>query len=100
MVAWPHRELEAHGIPMVLLETHHAARMLDAQRNKTDKNDAHGLAQFVRSGWFKPVYAKSGGANRMKLLLAHRRALKRRMGTSPDEATVKSELCCTRPPAS
>ena len=38
--AWLHRELEASGVPMVLLETHHTARMLEAQRNKTDKNDA------------------------------------------------------------
>ena len=75
--AWLHRELESRGIPMVLLETHHAARMLEAQRNKTDKNDARGLAQLVRSGWFKPVHAKSDAANRMKLLLAHRRTLKR-----------------------
>lgn len=77
--AWLHRELEARGIPMVLLETHHSARMLEAQRNKTDRNDARGLAQLVRSGWFKPVHAKSDGANRMKLLLAHRRTLKRKL---------------------
>jgi transposase len=69
--AWLHHELEMHGLPMVLLETHHAARMLEAQRNKTDKNDARGLAQLVRSGWFKPVHPKSDGSNRLKLLLAH-----------------------------
>lgn len=77
--AWLHRELEARGIPMVLLETHHSARMLEAQRNKTDRNDARGLAQLVRSGWFKPVHAKSDKANRMKLLLVHRRTLKRKL---------------------
>jgi transposase len=54
-------------------------RLLEAQRNKTDKNDARGLAQLVRSGWFKPVHAKSREANRMKLLLAHRRTLKRKL---------------------
>ena len=77
--AWLHRELEARGVPMVLLETYHAARMLEAQRNKTDKNDARGLAQLVRSGWFKPVHAKSQAANRMKLLMLHRRTLKRKL---------------------
>ncbi|SFU16148.1 transposase [Mesorhizobium sp. YR577] len=65
--AWLHRELEARGMPMVLLETHHSARMLEAQLNKTDRNDARGLAQLVRSGWFKPVHAKSDAANRTKL---------------------------------
>lgn len=77
--AWLHRELESRGVPMVLLETHHTARMLEAQRNKNDKNDARGLAQLVRSGWFKPVYAKSDESNRLKLLLAHRRTLKRKL---------------------
>jgi transposase len=77
--AWLQRELEARGVPMVLLETHHTARMLEAQRNKTDKNGARGLAQIVRSGWFKPVHAKSDASNRMKLLLAHRRTLKRKL---------------------
>ena len=77
--AWLQRQLEARGVPMVLLETHHTARMLEAQRNKTDKNDARGLAQIVRSGWFKPVHAKSDASNRMKLLLAHRRTLKRKL---------------------
>lgn len=77
--AWLHRALETRGVPMVLLETHHAARMLEAQRNKTDRNDARGLAQLVRSGWFKPVHAKSQEANKMKLLLVHRRTLKRKL---------------------
>jgi transposase len=64
---------------MVLLETHHTARMLEAQRNKADKSDARGLALFVRSGWFKPLHAKSDDSNRLKLLLAHRRTLKREL---------------------
>lgn len=77
--AWLHRELSARGVPMVLLETRHAAAVLAAQRNKTDKNDARGLAQLVRSGWFKPVHVKSEESNRVKLLLAHRRTLKRKL---------------------
>jgi Transposase len=52
---------------------------LKAQRNKTDKNDARGLAQLVRSGWFKTVHVKSEESHRLKLLLAHRRTLKRKL---------------------
>jgi transposase len=70
---------------MVLLETHHTARLPEAQRNKTDKNDARGLAQLVRPGWFKPVHAKSDASNRLKLLLAHRRTLKRKLMDIEDE---------------
>ena len=41
---WLHRELQALGLPIVLLQTRHAAAALKAQRNKTDKNeDALGL---------------------------------------------------------
>ena len=47
---WLQRELMALGLPMVLLESHHAAAALEARRNKTDKNDARGLAHLVRSG--------------------------------------------------
>src|ERR1700741_992924 len=47
---WLHRELTSRGLPLVLLETRHAAAALDAQRNKTDKNDARGLAHLVRTG--------------------------------------------------
>lgn len=34
--AWLHRQLEARGLPMVLLETHHAARMLEAMPAAND----------------------------------------------------------------
>jgi transposase len=77
--AWLHRELQALGLPMVLLESRHTAAALQAQRNKTDKNDARGLAQLVRSGWYRAVHVKSEQSHRMKLLLNGRRLLKRKL---------------------
>jgi len=74
-----HRELQGLGLPMVLLETRHAHGVLKAQRNKTDKNDARGLAQIVRSGWCKVVHVKSETSHRLKYLLAGRRLLKRKL---------------------
>jgi transposase len=76
---WLHRELTALGVPMVLLETRQAAAALKVQRNKTDKNDARGLAHLVRSGWFRPVHVKSEESHRLRLLLTHRRTLKRKL---------------------
>ena len=64
---------------MVLLETRHAHANLRAQRNKTDKNDARALAQLMRTGWFKAVHIKSEVSLRLRLLLTHRRTLKRKM---------------------
>src|SRR5438105_1410624 len=46
---WLHRELQALGLPLVLLETRHAAATLPAPRKKTDKNDARGLVQLACS---------------------------------------------------
>ena len=75
---------------MVLLESRQAAAALKIQRNKTDRSDAHGLAQLVRTGWFRPVHVKSVESHRLLLLLTHRRTLKRKL---PDiENEVRQSL--------
>jgi len=75
---WLHPELKALGIPAVCLETRHVRAAMSAQRNKTDAADALGLAHIVRTGWFRTAYVKSEGAYRLRLLLTHRRNLKRK----------------------
>ena len=44
---------------------------------KTDRNDARGLAQIVRSGWFKAVHLKSAGSPRLRTLAAARKVMVR-----------------------
>lgn len=45
------------GFPMVCVETRHMNALLAAQQlNKSDRNDAHGIAQMMRVGLFKPVH--------------------------------------------
>lgn len=75
---WLQREMKALGLPAHCLETRHVRAALDAQRNKTDRNDALGLAQMMRTGWFKSVHVKSEASYRMRLLIANRRNLKRK----------------------
>ena len=75
---WLHRCLQAVGLPMFCLETRHVHAALKAQRNKTDRNDARGIAQLVRSGWFNPIHVKSDASYRLRFLLGHRRTLKRK----------------------
>jgi transposase len=75
---WLHPEMLRHGLPAICLETHHVRAALKAQRNKTDAADALGLAHIMRTGWFRQAHIKSEGCYRMRLMLIHRRNLKRK----------------------
>ncbi len=56
---WLWHALTARGLPVVCLHARHAAAALKLQMNKTDRNDAYGLARLVRSGWYRPVAVRS-----------------------------------------
>ena len=73
-----HPGLLALGVPAVCLETCQVRAAMSAQRNKTDATDALGLAHLMRTGWFRQAHVKTEGAYRLKLLLNHRRNLKRK----------------------
>ena len=73
--AWLCDGLEEQGFPVVCVETRHAYAVMGAQRIKTDRNDARGLAQMMRTGWFKRVHIKSLKSRRFRLLLNARKAL-------------------------
>jgi transposase len=75
---WLHPELLRLGLPAVCLETHHVRAALKAQRNKTDKADALGIAHIMRTGWYRQAHIKTEACYRLRLLLTHRRNLKRK----------------------
>ncbi|MGX1347365.1 hypothetical protein AB7M49_000941 [Bradyrhizobium elkanii] len=56
---WLHPELLKLGLPAVCLETLHVRAALNAQRNKTDKTDALGIAHIMRTGWFRTYQERS-----------------------------------------
>lgn len=56
---WLHAGLAEAGFTAVLLETRHVKAALRAMTVKTDRNDARGMAQPLRMGWFRPVHAKT-----------------------------------------
>lgn len=68
---WLHPELKKLGLPAICLETLHVRAALSAQRNKTDKADALGIAHIMRTGWFRQAYIKSESCYRTRLLLTH-----------------------------
>lgn len=67
--------LQAAGFDVVCLEARQVNAALSAMRNKTDKNDARGIAHILRTGWFSPVHMKSREAHGLRALLSARKAL-------------------------
>ncbi len=73
--SWLCNELSERGIPIHCIETRHANAVMKTMLNKTDRNDARGIAQMMRTGWFREVHVKSVGAQTLRTLLLGRKAL-------------------------
>jgi transposase len=73
LVLWT--ALTAEGLPVVCLGARHAKKALDMRVNKTDANDAEGLAHLVRAGWYREVRVKGRSAMLAKALLGARSQL-------------------------
>jgi len=65
---------EAH-LPVICVETRHMRAVLKAQINKTDRNDARGIAQMMRAGLYRPVHVKTLRSQKLRMLLTHRKLL-------------------------
>src|ERR1700719_1502022 len=63
------------GVPAICIETRHAKAFLKAQVNKSDRNDARGIAQMMRVGLFRPVHVKTLASQKRRALLAARKIL-------------------------
>ncbi len=69
---WLFAGLSSAGFEVRCLETRHAQRFLSTRPNKTDRNDARGIASMMRLGHFKPVHVKSRPAQFLRALLVGR----------------------------
>lgn len=72
---WFHHALVAEGIPAVCIEARHAQKILNETLNKTDANDADGLAQLAEAGFYKAVRVKSFDAMLSRTLVGARNQL-------------------------
>jgi transposase len=72
---WHWHELKKRGLPVICLDARHAKAALSLQVNKTDPNDALGLAQIVRTGWYREATVKSLDSQVIRSFLSSRARL-------------------------
>jgi len=87
--AWLYHGLRKMGFDIAVMDAVHAHRALSLKRHKTDRNDAHGLAEMLRLGadWMKVVHVKEQASQELRVQLAARaRLVKQRVD-------LENELC-------
>src|SRR5579864_1624355 len=72
---WLFSALAEADLPVICVETRHMRAVLKAQINKTDRNDARGIAQMMRVGLYRPVHVKTLRNQKLRMLLTHRKLL-------------------------
>ncbi len=69
---WHYHGLKELGIPAVCIDARHTQAALSMQINKTDKNDARGIAELMRMGWFREVAVKALDSHTVRSMLGVR----------------------------
>ena len=69
------RGLGSWGLPVICIDARHAKAVLKMQINKSDRNDAIGIARIMQTGWFKEVHVKDIDSHSVRSLLASRALL-------------------------
>ncbi len=76
---WLFAAMREAGLAVELLETRHVHKAFEAMPVKSDRNDARGIAQLMRLGWFRPVHCKSMGAQETRSLLTARKLVQSKL---------------------
>ena len=75
MASWLWHELRRVDLPVVCIDARHAHAALSVRINKSDQNDAKGLAELVRVGWYREVKVKSEESQKVRAMLVARSRL-------------------------
>lgn len=80
MSQWLVNGLTGAGLPVICIEIRHMKALLQAQQiNKSDRNDARGIAQMMRVCLFKPVHVNTLAAQEQRMLLTSRKLAQRKL---------------------
>ena len=72
---WLWTELKKRGLPVICIDARHAKAALKMQINKSDRNDAAGIARIMQCGWYREVRVKDRDSHAVRALLASRALL-------------------------
>src|SRR6476661_9646804 len=72
---WLWTELNKIGLPVICIDARPAKAVLKMQINKSDRNDAVGIARIMQCGWYKEVRVKDLDSHATKALLVSRALL-------------------------
>jgi transposase len=87
---WLYAALRQAGFAVELLETRHVRNALKIMPVKTDRNDARGIAELMRLGWFRPVHCKTMEAQERRALLTARKLIQTKLHDT--ESSVRGIL--------
>lgn len=76
---WLYAAMREAGLAVELLETRHVRDAFRAMPVKSDRNDARGIAQLMRLGWFRPVHCKSMDAQEVRAVLTARKLVQSKL---------------------
>src|SRR5437879_6126003 len=76
---WLFAAMRQAGLAVELLETRHVHKAFEAMPVKSDRNDARGIGQLMRVGWFRPVHCKSMSAQETRTLLTARKLVQSKL---------------------
>ena len=74
---WLYAAMREAGLAVELLETRHVRNAFKIMPVKTDRKDAHGIAELMRLGWFRPVHCKSLEAQETRAMLTARKLVQK-----------------------
>lgn len=72
---WLWTAIKAFGLPVICIDARHAKAVLKMQINKSDRNDALGIARIMQCGWYKEVRVKGLASHALRALLESRALL-------------------------